>query len=102
MPPAIFTGGADGATVGVTGVQQFAVPSTVRAGDAELAILGMTAGTFHVNAALGTPGWAELAELEVANGTIIVARRIVQDDDPATIEIDLSANPGFVLSTLLA
>lgn len=103
MPPANPIAEATGATFGgVANHQQFPTPSAARVGDTYLAFIVQAPGTSHVDATNpANAGWTELAELELTNATVIIARRPVADGDPAALDIFVTNAGGWILSALL-
>lgn len=99
MPPAVPIAQVIGVAGAPTTIRTFATPAARKAGDTYLAIVA-TGGAQTLDVA-NSSGWEQLAALQTANGTVIVARRIAADTDGPSLQIQVSAVPTFVRSVLL-
>lgn len=102
MPPAQFIAKATGATVGGLAFHQaFTTPATRKPGDTYVAVVVQDPQPSHVDLTFaGNVGWEELAEIELANATVIIARRVAAEADPATLDLYLTSVGAFILSAL--
>ncbi len=101
MPPAQFIANAFGTFIGGNRAQhRFEIPAEVKAGDLLIAIV---AGDYDADVdASSAEDWEQLDNDTVGNGTITIARHLLTEDDPATLDLIMSGSNTWAGALLMA